>query len=62
MNEFKCHYCGERVDVSETLCSQCNAFLGKPLKSRLFLWILLTIGACFSLFTIWTGYNLFFSA
>jgi hypothetical protein len=60
MNPLKCHYCSEQIAAQDTECQQCGASLGKVTKSKPFLYFLLTIGACFTLYTIWVGYKLFF--
>ena len=62
INNLECHYCGEHVDEKDMECRQCGAFLGKMEKSKLFFFFLLAVGGCFALFTIWVGYNLFFTS
>lgn len=61
MNSLECHYCSKPVDEKDAECRQCGALVGKMEKSKPFYCFLLAIGGCFALFTIWVGYNLFFS-
>ena len=61
INKFECHYCGEHIDGEDLECKKCGAFLGKTEKNKPFLFFLLFISGCFALFTLWVGYNFFFS-
>jgi|GEM_PF-3239539 hypothetical protein len=62
MNNLECHYCGERLGEKDMECRQCGAYLGEMVKSRPFLCFLMAIGGSFALFTIWVGYNMFFTS